>query len=328
MSGHPIAVFGLDESAALATSICTELGLAPGALEERDFEDGEHKARARENVRGRDVYLVQSLYSDDRYSVNDKLCRALFLIGALRDAGAARVTAVLPYLCYARKDRKTKSRDPVTMRYVAQLFEAVGIDCVLTLDVHNLAAYQNAFRAPAEHLQARALFAPWFAARLADEPVVVMSPDAGGIKRAERLREALADALGREVDNAFMEKQRSAGVVTGSKVVGDLEGRTVIVVDDLISTGGTIQRAAAACREHGAARIFAAAAHGLFVGDASAVLADAGLEQLVITDSIEPFRLDRALRERLVTVLPTAPLFAAAIGNLHDGSALAALDEP
>ena len=147
-------------------SIGTALGSPLSAHEERDFEDGEHKTRPLENVRGCEVFVIQSLYSEPGLSVNDKLCRLLFFIGALKDASARSVTAVLPYLGYARKDRKTKARDPVTTRYMAQLLEAVGTDRVLTLDVHNLAAFQNAFRCPTDHLEAKNLFVEHFAARV------------------------------------------------------------------------------------------------------------------------------------------------------------------
>lgn len=148
-----LMLFALDASRDFGEAVSRELGTALAAHEEREFEDGEHKSRPLVNVRGRDVYVMQSLYGDAKQSVNDKLCRLLFFLGALRDASAARVTAVVPYLGYARKDRKSKARDPVTTRYVATLFEAVGTDCVVTLDVHNLAAYQNAFRCRTEHLE-------------------------------------------------------------------------------------------------------------------------------------------------------------------------------
>ncbi|MGH9340200.1 MAG: ribose-phosphate diphosphokinase [Acidobacteriota bacterium] len=152
---------------------------------------------------------------DGDNSSNDKLCRLLFFIGALRDASAGRVTAVVPYLCYPRKDRQTKARDPVTTRYIAQLFEAVGTDRVITLDVHNLAAFQNAFRCQTDHLDSRKLFVDHFRTLLPDEDVVVISPDAGGIKRAELFREALGRAFQRGLPSAFMEKRRSEGKVTG-----------------------------------------------------------------------------------------------------------------
>ncbi|HMA31526.1 MAG TPA: ribose-phosphate pyrophosphokinase-like domain-containing protein, partial [Casimicrobiaceae bacterium] len=153
-----LAVFALGASVEFGAAVAREMGIALEGLEERAFEDGEHKTRPRVSVRDRDVYVLQSLHSDPAQSVNDKLVRLLLFLGALRDASAARVTAVVPYLAYARKDRKSKSRDPVSTRYVAQLFEAVGADCVVTLDVHNLAAFQNAFRCRSENLEANPLF--------------------------------------------------------------------------------------------------------------------------------------------------------------------------
>jgi ribose-phosphate pyrophosphokinase len=233
----------------------------------------------------------------------------------------------MPYLCYARKDRRTKSRDPVSTRYVAAMLETVGADRVLTLDVHNLAAYENAFRIRADHLQANRLFVEDFVPRIGREPVVVVSPDVGGVKRAEAFRQALSLRLGREAGGAFLEKYRSAGVVSGEAVVGDIEGRIAIILDDLISTGGTIARAVAACRQRGARAVYAAATHGIFVGAAGRMVADPGLERLVVTDTIPPFRLDPALVREKLTVLDTAPLFAEAIRRIHTGGSVVELVE-
>lgn len=322
-----LSLFALNAGREFGERVAGTLGLKLAPHEEREFEDGEHKARPLESVRGRDVFVVASLYGDGRQSVNDKLVRLLFFLGALRDASAGRVTAVIPYLCYARKDRRSKSRDPVSTRYVASLLETVGADRVLTLDVHNLAAYENAFRIRADHLEARRLFVEELAPRIGREPVAVVSPDVGGIKRAEAFRQALSRRLGREAGGAFLEKHRSAGVVTGEAVVGDIEGRVAIIVDDLISTGGTIARAVAACRSRGARTVYAAATHGIFVGEAARMVDDAGLERLVITDTIPPFRLDPALVRRKVTVLDTAPLFAEAIRRIHTEGSVVELSE-
>jgi ribose-phosphate pyrophosphokinase len=322
-----IALFALNSSRDLGDRIGRNLGMALSAHEERDFEDGEHKARPLVNVRNRDVFVVQSLYSDAQQSVNDKLCRLLFFLGALHDASAERLTAVIPYLCYARKDRKTKSRDPVTSRYIACLLEAVGTDRVVTLDVHNLAAFQNAARNHTDHLEAKKLFVDYFVPRLQQDEVVVVSPDVGGIKRAEDFRQALSRALNREIPSAFMEKYRSAGVVSGAAVVGDVADKTAIIIDDLISSGTTLARAAEACQERGAHTIYAAASHGVFVGKASKVLAHPALERVVITDTIPPFRLDPELLRAKVVVLETAPLFAAAIQRIHTGGSIVDLLE-
>lgn len=325
MSFGMIRLFALNESRALGQNICAYLGLPLSTDEERGFEDGEHKIRPLENVRGCDVFVIQSLYSEPGLSVNDKLCRLLFFIGALKDASAQSVTAVLPYLGYARKDRKTKARDPVTTRYIAQLLEAVGTHRVLTLDVHNLAAFQNAFRCPTDHLEAKNLFVEHFAARLKDHEVVVVSPDIGGVKRAEQFRETLSRRLNKPTGSAFMEKQRSSGIVSGEALVGDIKDKVAIIIDDMISTGGTILRTANACRKQGAQGVHAAASHGIFVGDADQVVADPALDSLTITNTLPPFRLDPELVRNRLTVLDVAPLFAEAIRCIHNGGSIVEL---
>ncbi|MGZ5043123.1 MAG: ribose-phosphate diphosphokinase, partial [Usitatibacter sp.] len=290
--------------------------------EEREFEDGEHKARALVNVRGGDAYVIHSLYGETAQSPNDKLVRLLFFLGSLRDAGAARVTAVVPYLAYARKDQRSKARDPVATRYVAGLIESVGASAVVTLDVHNRAAFENAFRIPAYNLEAAGLLAERFAALAGSEPLAVVSPDAGGIKRADRFRALLSQRLGRPVGAAFVEKYRSEGVLRGGELVGDVKGRVAIIVDDLISAGNTIDRAANACKRGGAARVYAAATHGVFAGDADAVLGTSVIERIVVTDTIPTMRLtDPGLVSR-VERISVVPLVAEAIARLHGGGAI------
>ncbi len=308
-------------SGRFAAAVCARIGIEPARLEEREFSDGEHKIRPLESVRGEDVYVIQSLCGGAGASANDRILRLAFLLGALRDAGAERLTAVLPYLAYARKDRRTKARDPVSIRYLAEMLEAVGIERIVTLDVHNLAAYQNAFRCRSEHLEAKNLFVEHLAGRFGSDDVAVVSPDVGGVKRATAFRESLEAALGREVSDAFINKKRSRDVVSGDTLVGDVEGRAAVILDDLISTGTTIVRAAAACRRAGASRVLACATHGLFVDPAGEKLDVPELDGITVTDSVEPIgRLSRAFSEKLTT-LSVAPLFAEAIRCLHaDGS--------
>jgi len=319
-----LCLFALNASREFGQRVANALGTPLARHEEREFEDGEHKSRPLDSVRGRDVYVVHSLNGDPQQSVNDKLVRLLLFLGALRDASAGRITAVIPYLCYARKDRRSKPRDPVSTRYVAGLLESVGVDAVITLDVHNLAAYENAFRIRAEHLEARKLFAEFFRSLAGDEPVAVVSPDVGGVKRAEAFRESLERRLGRAATRAFMEKSRSEGVVSGEAFVGDVAGRTAIVIDDLISSGTTLRRAIAACRAQGARRILAAASHGLFTAKAADLLTEPTLEQLIVTDTVPPFRLDAAASAKL-RIISVAPLFAEAIRRMHAGGSLAEL---
>ncbi len=320
-ASNPIALFSLERGAPLLERICKRLDVAAGEHEEREFEDGEHKIRPLERVRGRDVYVVESLFGDPALSVNDKLARVLFFVGALRDAGAARVTMVAPYLCYARKDRRTKPRDPLTTRYIAQLFEAVGVARMVVVDVHNPAAYENAFRIPTEHLTAAPQLVEAFVPHIGAQEVVVVSPDAGGVKRADRFRAELERKLERPVGFAFIEKFRSEGVVRGGAVVGDVDGRVAVIVDDLVASGTTLMRAAAACRDRGATGAYAAVTHGVFASAAERILDGGELERVLITDTIPPDRCDATFVRRRLDVIDCAPLLAEAIARLHaDGS--------
>lgn len=323
-----LALFTLHASRTLGERIAAELGVGLAAHEERDFDDGEHKARALESVRERDVYVVQSLHADAAGSVNDKLLRLLLFAGSLRDAGAARVTAVLPYLCYARKDRRTQPRDPVSTRYVAAMIEAVGVERVVALDVHDRAAFDNALRIRAEHLEARKPLAARIAELAGGDAVAVVAPDPGGFKRAEAFRVALEARLGRPVTLAFMEKHRSGGEVRGALLAGEVAGRTAVIVDDIVASGTTLDRAARACLERGAARVIAAATHGLFTGAAAEVLAAAALERVVVTDSVPPSRLEGTAARVKVDVVGIAPLLAQAIRCLHTGGSLSELLAP
>jgi ribose-phosphate pyrophosphokinase len=318
MPSKSLRVFALAASAELGRAISVALDAPLSVHEERDFEDGEHKSRPVDSVNGTDVYVVMSLHGGPEKSANDKLCRLLFFIGALKDAGAARVTAVAPYLCYARKDRRTKPNDPVTTRYIAGMFESVGTDCVVTLEVHNPVAFENAFRRRTVTLTGTPLFVDYVAAHLPDERLSVISPDAGGMKRAELLREALEKKLGRAIGKGLAEKHRSAGVVSGDLFVGDVAGTTALIIDDLISTGGTLLRTARSAKAAGAKRVLALVTHGLFMQGSAEVIADPALDQIVVTDTVPPFRLEHPDLNKKLVILPAAPLLAEVIRRLHD----------
>jgi ribose-phosphate pyrophosphokinase len=316
-------LFALQATAELGSKVSDVLGQPLEPHEEQTFEDGEQQARPLAPVDQADVYVVQSLHHGPQESAHDKLCRLLFFIAALKDAGAARVTAVTPYLCYARQDRRTAPLAPVTSRYVAELFEAAGTDAVATLEVHNPAAFENAFRRRAVTLSATPLYLDYLE-RFRGERLCIVSPDAGGMKRAELLRETLEHATGRSIGMAFAEKHRDDGHVSGHLFVGDVHGATALIVDDLVCTGSTLVRAAKAARLAGAGRVVALTAHGLFTPGAGEMLADPAIERLAVTDSVPPFRLTDApapAKDKL-DLLASAPLFAETIRRLHEGRAL------
>ena len=316
-----LTLFALEGTQEYGARVAQHLDLVLANHEERSFEDGEHKIRPLVEVRRQDVFVIHSLYGDAKRSPNDKLVRLLFFIGALKDAGAARVAAVVPYLCYARKDRRTKPNDPVTTRYVASLFEAVGTDAVITLDVHNPAAYENAFRCPTVALTAAPLFVEYVKG-LREQRLCVVSPDPGGTKRADVFREALAAALGRPVGKAFADKRRSEGVVSGDIFIGDVQGATALVIDDLISTGGTLVRAARAARKAGAKSVIALVTHGLFTPGAEVALDDPSIDRIAVTDAV-PFSPPQNERARAkIDTLTVAPLLAECIRRVHAGDTL------
>ena len=318
-------LFAPAASRAFGEAVATALGRALDPLEERDFEDGEHKIRPLTGVRGAEAFVIQGLHGGPEESPNDKLCRLIFLAGALRTNGAARVAAVVPYLAYARKDRQTKPRDPLTLRYVAELVEAAGIARLVTLEVHDLAAFQNAFRRETVALDARGVLLDRAAALAGDGHVAVLSPDPGGVKRAQLFREALEARLGREVGTGLVEKRRSAGVVTGGRLTGDVAGARVLVLDDLVASGGTMVRAARAALEAGAQEVHALAMHGLFTGGARAALADPSLAGWVVSDTVPPFRLDGTPEAARVETVSAAPLVAETIRRLASGGEVSEL---
>jgi ribose-phosphate pyrophosphokinase len=209
----------------------------------------------------------------------------------------------------------------VTTRYIAGMFESVGTDCMVALEVHNPVAFENAFRCRTVALTGTPLFVE-YAKTLGDEKLSVISPDAGGMKRAELLREALEAALLRPVGKGLAEKHRSAGVVSGDLFVGAVAGTTALIVDDLISTGNTLLRAARSARKSGAKRVIALVTHGLFMQGAAEVIADPAIDQVVVTDAVPTFRLDSPAKNKKLMILPAGPLLAETIRRLHEERSL------
>ncbi|MFO7286108.1 MAG: ribose-phosphate diphosphokinase [Gammaproteobacteria bacterium] len=310
-------IFGLEATRGLGERIAAQLGTVLAPYEERQFEDSEFKIRPLESVRGERVLVCQSLSGDAQLSAADKLMRLLVFTGALKDAGAAEVIALAPYLAFSRKDRRTRPYDPVATRYIAAFLEAAGVDALVTVDVHNPAAFDNAFRRFKLDVEAWPLFVEHFAVRIpAGRRVAVLSPDAGGMKRAIRFAEAFAERIGAPVELALMEKRRSEGLVRGQAFGGDVADATVIVVDDLVSTGTTMQRAAKAAVARGAASVHVAATHGLFSPAAAEALMIDEIETIVVTDTVPDVEARCPALLSKLAVLETAPLLAAAVRPL------------
>jgi ribose-phosphate pyrophosphokinase len=309
-------LFAPGHSAAFARRVADSLGVTLGNSEEREFGGGEHKMRPLDDVQNRDVFVIQSLHADEHASANDKLCRLLFFLAAVKDAGARRVTALVPYFAYSRKDRRTQSQDPVITRYVAQMFEATGVDCVVALDIHNEAAFDNAFRCQSVRIEAGELFAASLASDLGTSPVVVASPDIGGVKRAQLFRESLARQLGREVGFAFMEKRRKAGVVSGDMLVGDVKERTLVIYDDLIASGTTILRACQVARRSGASQVYVAAPHAAFLPEATQLFATRDIHTVLVSDSVALSPAFANVPPDRLRVCSVAPLVAETIRRL------------
>ena len=321
-------LFALSESGDLAMSVAENAGLALASLEERRFEGGEFKLRPLESVRNRTAFVVESLAGDEVVPTAERLVRLLFLLSGLKDAGAAQRVALLPYLAYARKERRTQLRDPVNTRYVAQLLETAGLDRLVALDVHNPAALDNSFRVPVDHLSAMPMMADHFARRLDAVPLTVVSPDVGGIKRVQ-LGELLQRRLDREVEMAFIEKRRALDIVSSGALVGDVSRRHVIILDDLCASGGTLIRAADICRRAGAAAVHAAVTHAPLPAGLTTVLAAASLASVLVTDSVGPGpAAARTLGDGgKLTVLAVGPLLGQALRRMLDGKPLAPLLE-
>jgi len=322
-------LFALNESRELGASIALAASLALTPLEERRFESGEFKLRPLESVRDRTAFVIESLAGDAAVPTAERLVRLLFLLAGLKDAGATRRIALVPYLAFARKERRTQVRDPVNTRYVAQLLEAAGLDRLMALDVHNPAALDNSFRIPVDHLTAMPMMVDHFVRRLMSAPLTIVSPDVGGIKRAQLLRELLQRRLSHEVEMAFIEKRRALDVVSGGVLVGAVTGRQVIVIDDLCASGGTLVRAAEVCARAGAAAVHAAVTHVPLAAGLKTVLAAPSVASVVVTDSVGPVSTaaHSGSETAKLTVLPVGPLFGEGLRRMLSGKPLAPLLE-
>lgn len=319
-------IFDLTPHYSLGRDIAHAAGRPLAPSEARAFEGGQHKLRPLVSVRGEDVFVTACLHATDDMSVNDHLVRMLFFVAACRDHGAARVTAVVPWLPYARKDRVTKARDPVSSRYVAQLFEAVGTDTLVTVDVHNLSAFQNGFRCRTINLDTLRVFSTEVADHAGDAPLTILSPDLGGAKRAELLRQAVETVRNKPAGFAVVEKYRSEGVIGGSLFAGEVADHDVWIIDDMIESGETMLRAAEACRLRGARSVHLMATHAFFDAVALERLLGPEIASLTITDtagSVTPRAPDPRLRK-----LSVGPMVGQCLARMHGGRAISPVLDP
>ena len=325
MSPNSPLIFALDDDPQLGRKIAEHLTLNLSPLELREFPDSEFKIRPLSSVRNRTVFVIMSLTRTPNHSVHDCLCRLLFFISCLRDHGAAQVYALIPYLCYARKDRRTKSRDPLTLRYVAQLLEAVQITGLIGLEVHNEAAFANALRCPAHLIDSAPLFADHLAPILTSEQVTFVSPDLGGMRRVEHLRQTLLKRHSIACHFGWIDKERNQDRITIHRVIGELEGQTVVIFDDLISTGTTIVKAVEACRARGAAQVIVGVTHGLFYGGIPKQIMEAPIDRMLITNSLPWTPPERRGDGPIFECIDSSMLWAKVIQAISGSGSLSAL---
>jgi len=305
----------------LAEAIARRMSLHRGAVVRpvdarvERFNDQEIFVEVYENVRGEDMYIVQPTSKP----ANDNLMELLIIADALKRSSAARITAVIPYFGYARQDRRTKARTPISAKLVANLIETAGIDRVLTLDLH-ATQIQGFFDIPVDNLYAAPIFAMdvlhHFQGRTGD--VVVVSPDVGGVSRARELAKRIGSAL------AIVDKRREKpGEIAEMTVIGDVTGKTCIIVDDICDTAGTLCKAAEVLMDAGAVEVHSYITHGVLSDPAVSRITGSVMKSLVITDSIEPTPEVRAAAN--IRIVPTAPMFAQAVVNTWNGTSVSSL---
>lgn len=316
-----LKIFGGRANRPLAENIAKHLGVQLGKLNLGNFPDGETSVRIDEDVRGRDVFVVQPTCPP----VNENLMELLILLDAFKRASPQRITAVIPYFGYARQDRKDAGRVPISAKLVADLLTTAGANRVLCLDLH-AAQIQGFFNIPVDHLYAeREIAAHVKGLNIPENELVVLSTDEGNVKKALKYQQRLKGQL------AVVDKRRANAEETKAEhlIGASVDGKTVVVFDDMISTGGSMAGAIRTARAHGAKRIFVCATHGLLVGKAVENLKDPAIESIAITDSI-PLAKDKLDRLPNIRVISVAPLLANAIRRIHEDQSISDLfkDEP
>ena len=307
MSNSQTKIFTCNANPELANAIAENLGFELGSSEVGTFSDGEIYVKINEIVRGTDVYVVQPTSSP----VNQNLMELLIMVDALRRASAGRITAVIPYYGYARQDRKTKARDPISARLVADIIQTAGVDRVLTMDLH-CEQIQGFFTIPVDHLLGNPLLVKYYSDKFSKDidDVIVVSPDVGSVKRTRSFAEML------DVPLAIIDKRRpKANVSEVMHIIGkDVKGKKVILVDDMIDTAGTICNAANALKDRGAEAVFACCTHPVLSGPAIERIYNSEIEELVVLNTIN---LPKEKQIDKIKVLSVASIFSDAINRIH-----------
>jgi ribose-phosphate pyrophosphokinase len=313
-------IFSGNSNSALAEEIAKKLKLHVGKALVSKFKNEETRIEIGENVRGSEVFVVQSLCkASNGNGVNDALMELLLMVDALRRASAARITAVIPYYGYAKQDKKTKGREPISAKVVANLLKVTGAKRLVTMDLH-AAQIQGFFDIPVDNLMAMPTLCNYLKREgLSGDKIVVVSPDAGGVHRAELFAKRLESSL------AIVFKRRPEPDVSEvTDIVGDVSGKIAVVVDDMISTGGTLAKAAEAIKARGATKVYTVATHGIFAGDAVTVLEESQIEKVIVTNTI-PFPLPNVEDHPKFVPLSIAQTFSDAISRITTNRSVSAL---
>ena len=317
MSFSDLMLFALSSNQDLAERVSKEMGLPLGKSTVRQFSDGEIQVNIEESIRGKEVYILQSTSSP----VNDNLMEILIMVDALKRASAQTVNVVMPYYGYARQDRKARAREPITSKLVANMLEIAGVDRLLTIDLH-AAQIQGFFDIPVDHLMGAPLIADYFERRgMVGSDYVVVSPDHGGVTRARKLAEFLKTPI------AIIDKRRSVDKMNTSEVmniIGNVEGKTCILIDDMIDTAGTICHAADALAEAGAVEVYASCTHPVLSGPAMGNIQKSAIKKLVVLDTI--YLPEERLIDKIEQI-SIAKLLAEAIIRIHEKRPLSPLFE-
>lgn len=311
--GKDIKIFSGNSNRELAEEISRRIGLPVGAAVVSKFSDGEAQVNIGELVRGSDVFIIQST----SYPVNDNLVELLIMIDALKRASAGRITAVIPYFGYARQDRKAKARDPISAKLIANLITVAGADRVLTMDLH-APQLQGFFDIPLDHLQGFPIIARYFANKFSKMAnTVAVSPDVGSVSRTRKFAQRL------DIPMAIIDKRRlKANESEVLNVIGNVKDKRVILVDDLIDTGGTIVNAAGVLTEMGAKEVYASCTHAVLSGQAVKRLKKSNLKELVTLNTIS---LPKSKKIQKLTVLTVAEIFAEAIERIYGDMSISKL---